>query len=178
MTGALANAAFFQVGWWIAVLGAGRGYLWLSPLLVACLVWVNIRLSADPASTIRIVLAVGLFGSLLDSVLAAAGVLQFVYSPFGSPWCPPWLIAIWCLFATTLNGSLRWLAERHKTSALIGGICGPFSYFAGHQFGALRLGENERLSLLVLSLLWAILMPLLLRWAANGSASVPIRGSS
>ena len=58
------------------MLGAGRGYLWLSPLLVACLVCVNIRLSADPSSTIRIVLTVGVFGSLLDSALGAVGLLH------------------------------------------------------------------------------------------------------
>lgn len=178
MSGALANAAFFQVGWWIAVLGAGRGYVWISPLLVVCLVCVNVWLSTDPSSTIRIVLTVGLFGSLLDSALAAVGVLQFVHSPFDSPWCPPWLIALWCLFATTLTGSLQWLTGRQRTAALLGGICGPLSYVAGHQFGALRIGGHERLSLLLLSFLWAILLPLLLRWAASGRVSSPIRPSS
>ncbi len=178
MSGVIANAVVFQIGWWIAVLGAGRGHYWLSPILVACLVCVNIRLSADPSSTIRIVLTVGLFGSLLDSALAAVGLLQFVHSPFDPPWCPPWLIALWCLFATTLTGSLRWLAGRNMTAALIGGICGPLSYYAGHQMGALRIGGHERLSLLLLSFLWAILLPLLLRWAASGRASSPIRPSS
>jgi hypothetical protein len=31
MSGAIANAVVFQVGWWIAVLGAGWAYHWMGP---------------------------------------------------------------------------------------------------------------------------------------------------
>jgi len=165
----IANAVVFQVGWWVAVLGVARGDQWLSPILVGCLVCLNIGFLADPLPAIRVVLTVGLFGSALDSVLSSAGLLQFVSSPFGSVWCPPWLMALWCLFATTLTGSLRWLAGRTWTSALVGAICGPLSYYAGHHLGALRLGPNQLLSLLVLSLLWAILLPGLLHWTIGSS---------
>ncbi|HQV46535.1 MAG TPA: DUF2878 domain-containing protein, partial [Nitrospira sp.] len=108
MSGAIANAVVFQLGWWIAVLGTGWAYHWMGPLLVACLVCVNVCSSADRRATARIVIVVGLFGTLLDSALSFAGLLLFVENPF-APWlCPPWLIALWCLLATTLNGSLRW----------------------------------------------------------------------
>ena len=167
MSNAIANAVVFQLGWWIAVLGAGWAYQWIGPLLVACLVCVNVWSSADPRVTTRIVIVVGLFGTLLDSALSFAGFLLFVENPF-APWlCPPWLIALWCLLATTLNGSLRWLAGRNWSAALVGGIFGPLSYYAGQQLGALRLGRNETLSLLLLSILWAVVLPLLLRWASG-----------
>lgn len=167
MSGAIANAVVFQVGWWIAVLGTGWAYHWMGPLLVACLVGVNVCSSADRRATARIVIVVGLFGTLLDSALSFAGLLLFVENPF-APWlCPPWLIALWCLLATTLNGSLRWLAGHNRPAALVGGIFGPLSYYAGQQLGALRLGRNETLSLLLLSILWAVVLPLLLRWASG-----------
>ena len=167
MSGAIANAVVFQVGWWIAVLGAGWAHHWIGPLLVACLVCMNVWSSADRRATARIVIVVGLFGSLLDSALSFAGILLFVENPF-APWlCPPWLIALWCLLATTLNGSLHWLAGRDRPAALVGGIFGPLSYCAGQQLGALQLGRNETISLLLLSILWAVLLPLLLRWAAG-----------
>ncbi|MCS6289884.1 MAG: DUF2878 domain-containing protein [Nitrospira sp.] len=167
MSGVIANAVVFQVGWWIAVLGAGWAYHWIGPLLVACLVCVNVCSSAHPHATARIVIVVGLSGSLLDSVLSFAGLLLFIENPF-APWlCPPWLIALWCLFATTLNGSLRWLAGRDRPAALVGGICGPLSYYAGQQLGALRLGHHEIRSLMLLSILWAVLLPLLMHWVVG-----------
>ena len=177
MNGAIANAVVFQVGWWIAVLGTGWAYHWMGPILVACLVCVNVCSSADRRATARIVIVVGLFGTLLDSALSFAGLLLFVENPF-APWlCPPWLIALWCLLATTLNGSLRWLAGRNRSAALVGGIFGPLSYYAGQQLGALRLGPNEPLSLLLLSILWAVVLPLLLRWAL-GRRSTSLSGDA
>lgn len=177
MSGAIANAVVFQVGWWIAVLGTGWAYHWIGPLLVACLVCVNVSSSADRRATARIVIVVGLFGTLLDSALSFAGLLLFVENPF-APWlCPPWLIALWCLLATTLNGSLRWLAGRDRLAALVGGIFGPLSYYAAQQLGTLRLGPNEPLSLLLLSILWAVVLPLLLRWAL-GRRSTSLSGDA
>ena len=103
----LANVVVFQVGWWIAVLGAERGHSWVSSFAVSGLVALNIQLSANPPVTARISGIVALLGTLLDSILSAAGILLFVDNPF-APWlCPPWLIALWCLFATTLNNSLQ-----------------------------------------------------------------------
>lgn len=167
MNGAIANAVVFQLGWWIAVLGAGWAYHWMGPLLVACLVCVNVWSSADPRATARIVIVVGLFGTLLDSALSFAGLLLFVENPF-APWlCPPWLIALWCLFATTLNGSLRWLAGRSRSAALVGGIFGPLSYYAGQSLGAMTLGPNTTVAALVLAALWAGLLPLFVRLARH-----------
>ena len=167
MNGAIANAVVFQLGWWIAVLGAGWAYQWMGPLLVACLVCVNVCSSADPRATARIVIVVGLFGTLLDSVLSFAGLLLFVENPF-TPWlCPPWLIALWCLLATTLNGSLRWLAGRDRPAAFVGGIVGPLSYYAGQSSGVMTLGPSTAVTAMELAGLWAVMLPLFVRLAGH-----------
>lgn len=62
-----------------------------------------------------------------------------------------------------LNGSLRGLAERQVMAALVGRICGSLNFYAGQQLRPLRLGGHESLSLLLLSILWAMLLPVLLR---------------
>lgn len=48
-------------------------------------------------------------------------------------------------------------------AALVGRICGSLNFYAGQQLRPLRLGGHESLSLLLLSILWAMLLPVLLR---------------
>ncbi len=163
----LANVVVFQVGWWIAVLGAGRGHSWVSSFAVSGLVALNIQLSANPPATARISGIVALLGTLLDSILSAAGILLFVDNPF-APWlCPPWLIALWCLFATTLNNSLQWVAGRDGLAVLVGGLFGPLSYSAAQALGAMTLGPSPLGALIVLAGLWGVLLPLFMRIAAR-----------
>jgi len=77
---------------------------------------------------------------------------------------PPWILGLWALFATTLNVSLNWLKGRWLVAALLGGIAGPLSYWAGARLGAVVLVEPVP-ALVALSIGWAILMPLLMALA-------------
>lgn len=169
----LGNAVFFQLGWWIAILSAGRGQPWLAPPVLGGLLAVNIWNASQPRAMTLVVLVIGSAGLLLDSGLTALGLLRFGDHPF-APWlCPPWLCALWYLFATTLHHSLRWLEGRSWLAALLGGMAGPVSYGAGQAFGALTLGPTNALALLLLALLWAGLLPLFVQTAAriHGSAA-------
>lgn len=97
----LGNAVFFQLGWWIAILSAGRGQPWLAPPVLGGLLAVNIWNASQPRAMTLVVLVIGSAGLLLDSGLTALGLLRFGDHPF-APWlCPPWLCALWYLFATT-----------------------------------------------------------------------------
>ena len=165
MISRIANVVIFQAGWWMAILGGGSGYPWFGSVLVLGLVSVNISLSVNPRATVRTVVVVALFGTLLDSVLSAAGILRFADNPFAPWFCPPWLVAIWCLFATTLNSSLEWLVGRDCLTALVGGIFGPLSYAAGQAMGALSLGPSTLVAVTVLAALWSMLLPVLVRLA-------------
>jgi hypothetical protein len=74
-------------------------------------------------------------------------------------WPPLWLVSLWVLFATTLNHSLRWFQRHLWLAVLAGGIAGPLSYLAGDRLGALQVSIPL---LPVLSLTWALALPLML----------------
>ncbi len=51
---------------------------------------------------------------------------------------------------------------RPVLAAIFGAIGGPLSYMAGERLGAIALGDPRWRSLLVLSISWAVAMPLLM----------------
>jgi hypothetical protein len=106
--------------------------------------------------------AVGTFGFVVDTLQASAGLYTFSATS-DLPWlCPPWMVALWMLFAATLNGSMEWLAGRYRLAAVLGALCGPLSYLAGGRLGAIALSSDTTLSLGVIAVVWALVMPALL----------------
>lgn len=157
-----ANFLMFYVGWFVCVAGAGRGLLWVGPATVVGLLAAHLALAAHRAREARLILAVGMFGFALDTTQASAGLFAFAGTSV-LPWlCPPWMVALWMLFAATLNGSMRWLAGRYRLAAALGALCGPVSYLAGERFGAITLSSNALVSLGGIAIAWALAMPALL----------------
>jgi hypothetical protein len=171
------NIVFFQIGWFACVLGAAHGYPWVGPLMAVPIVGFYLWQEADRQKALRVVLFVGCLGTVLDSVLSYAGILLFRDSLTVAWVCPPWLAALWAMFATTLRSSLAWLAERMGLAALLGGIVGPVSYYAGSALGALDLGLDRVGALTVLCILWAGILPLSVRWVADEKAVTSARRS-
>ena len=50
---------------------------------------------------------------------------------------PYWIVALWMLFATTLNVTFRWLQPRPALAAALGAVFGPVSYIAGAAVGVI-----------------------------------------
>jgi len=138
----------------------------MGPLVVLVLLGLHLWRDPAPMSELHLVLSVGLFGGVIDSVLGFLGVLQFHDSVLATWLCPAWLVAIWMIFSSTLRNSLGWLAGRYWIAAVLGGIFGPVSYYAGQKFGSLGLGGNVQFAVATLSVLWAVLMPVLVWWAS------------
>lgn len=162
MTDKLLNAVGFQLVWMACVGGAGSGRWWLGPLaLLPFAVWHFVRSRHRVADAKVALLAVGL-GSVFDATLATSGVLT--YTSVG-PWnglAPAWILSLWIGFALTLNHSLSWLHGRPPLAALLGGIGGPLSYWiGGHAWGAVTFTASLPTTLLVLSVLWMTVVPVL-----------------
>lgn len=173
MLSLVGNLLAFQIGWFACVLGAAHDRPWLGPLVVLALVALHLCNAADRWATLRLVLLVGTVGTLIDSLLGHLGILQFRDNLFAGWLCPPWLIALWLIFSTTLQRSLSWLAGRPWTAALLGGVFGPVSYYAGQALGALNLMDNFPVAVTTLSVIWAALFPFLLWWAEQLAEKIP-----
>lgn len=166
------NFACFQLGWLGCVSGAARGWTWLGPALAMGLVLLHLALAADRAWELRLILLAGLFGFAVDTLLASAGFFAFTRTST-VPWLsPPWMVALWVLFATTLNGSMSWLAGRYGLAAVLGALFAPLSYAAGARFGAIELPERWILGLAGVGTAWAFAMPALLILRDRSSRSL------
>jgi len=85
----------------------------------------------------------------------------------GDRWVLPlWLAVLWLLFASTLRHSLRWTAKAWWLSSLLGAIGGPMSYLGGARLAGVGLPLGLLPSLILLSVIWAALLPLAQRLVA------------
>jgi hypothetical protein len=155
-----ANVVLFQLGWFACVLGAAHGYALEGALVALAIVAAHIALAAHPARELALVAAAAATGALADSLLAASGWLRYDAGVLVEGTAPYWIVAMWALFAITLNVSMRALRSRLWLGALLGLVGGPAAYYAGANLGALTLVQLLP-ALAALAAVWALAMPLL-----------------
>jgi hypothetical protein len=155
------NVAAFQVGWFACVWGAAHGLAWAGTATVIAVVLWHLLQAHRPGEEAALLLVVGLIGAVWDSASSSLGWTSFPSQTTAAGTAPYWMIALWPLFATTFNVSLRWLKPHLRLAALLGAVGGPISYYAGARLGALEFADLAR-GLLTEAVGWAVLMPLLL----------------
>ncbi len=167
----LLNIIAFQIGWFACVLGGAYGWPWLGVLATAVIVALHLGRAARPGVEAVLVLLSGVLGFVADSLLTGLGLLTFPSGQIHAHLAPYWIVAMWMLFATTLNVSLRWLKPRLGLASLLGAVAGPLAYYGGAKLGGVSFDEPLA-SLLAVAGVWTLAMPLLLvianRW--NGMA--------
>ncbi|HKI99491.1 MAG TPA: DUF2878 domain-containing protein [bacterium] len=175
------NVASYQAGWTACVLGVAYARPWLGVAVALPLLALHFaRFSGSrgqPPGALRrelaLVVTVTALGFALDTAQAALGVFRFAEAGAAAWVCPPWLVAIWALFGTTLNTSLHWLRRRYALAALLGALGGPLAYGAGWRLGAVNLGWPPAWALGELALVWAVVVPALVWLAARPLAAAP-----
>jgi hypothetical protein len=114
----------------------------------------------------------------VDGGLAALEVLRHAAGLAGWP-APPWILALWAVFAMTLHRSLDMLRGRRLIAAALGGIGGPAAYLAAARgWGAVELVPSLPVSLAWLGVAWAAALALLATLArrdGTGTAQVLVR---
>lgn len=177
------NFIAFQVGWFACVLGAANGLPWLGVLVGFVVVWIHLSKAARPGPELRLLTLAVLMGLVLDSVLVSSGWLRYPSGHWLPGLAPYWILAMWALFATTLNLSMAWIKANARLAALLGAVFGPLSYIAGQRLGGVEFVDFG-LGVTALAVAWAVAMPLLVV-AANRldgvkplPAALPLQGIS
>ena len=154
------NAVVFQVGWLSCVLAGANHLPWLGTMTALLIVTWHISHASRPHKELLLVMSAGIIGAVWDSSLVYAGWLQYPSGTLIENMAPHWIVAMWMLFATTLNVSLRWLKQRPAMAAALGAVAGPAAYFAGYRLGGVEIPDLLP-AMSALALGWAILMPVL-----------------
>jgi len=155
----LANAVLFQCGWFACVLGGDSGWL----LVVGAVLAIHLLWISSWSREGRVILAVTLLGTVVDTALRTFGVFHF---SFPGPLIPFWLVLLWALLATTLRHCLAWSAQPWWRASVLGAVGGPLSYYAGSQLAGVSFGYGTAPTLIGLALLWALVFPVL-HWIAR-----------
>lgn len=144
------NACLFQAGWWSCVLLASQWAL----LVVAVVLAVHLRFSYR--GEWQFIAQVTVIGWLFDSLLFRSGVLghEQLFPPI-------WLSCLWPIFAISICHSLAFTLRHMVLAALFAAIGGPASYYAGANLAGVPTITPVWQFLLILSVSWALLYPLL-----------------
>jgi hypothetical protein len=156
----VANFAAFQIGWFACVLGAAHDLPWAGTIVAAVIIVTHAFSAARPLEELKLVAFAFLIGLAWDSGLVTLGWLDFKSGYLIYHMAPHWILALWALFAITLNVSLAWLKERLLTAAVLGAIAGPLAYWGGVRLGAVTFAEPMPAAI-ALAAGWALFTPVL-----------------
>lgn len=174
MNAVLLNISLFKAGWLAAVFSAAASVPFLGTLAIAVAVFTHLARSESRSGEIRLLALAAAIGFGWESLLVATGLVQYGAASIIPGTAPYWIVAMWLLFATTLNVGMRWLRKSLVVAAIFGAIGGPLSFLAGAKAGAVSF-PDPTVSLAVIGLGWAVFLPLLVRYASSvdEQAAVP-----
>jgi hypothetical protein len=160
------NIVLFQAAWFTCVLGAAHHRAWLGLVAVALAATWHLVRARLPLRELALLAMAGVIGMIFETLLVQSNLTRFSTGAVTPPLAPWWMVAMWVLFATTLNVALRVLRTRTLLAMALGALGGPLAYYGGEQLGALQFGPREQ-ALLAIGVGWALLTPLLLRAATR-----------
>jgi hypothetical protein len=162
----LVNFVAFQLGWFACVLGGANDLALAGTLAVAVVVGMHLAMAQRPGPEALLIAVAAAVGLAWDSTLVALGLMSYPSGNFAAGLAPHWIIAMWALFATSLNLSMGWLKGRPGLAALFGAVGGPLAYLAGERLGGLQMPDPV-MALGAQAIGWAVILPLLTRLAAR-----------
>lgn len=172
---ALFNFLAFEAAWFCAVTGGATGRGLLLSLPVLAVVAIHLFLNRERLrAEMGLILAVTLFGVLLEAGFMGAGLIRYAWTLEGQALPPIWIAALWFGFGTLPNASLAWLKGRWFLQAVLGAVAGPLTYWTGVKLGAATL-PGDGGGLFAIGLAWALALPAIFLLAEAFSARSPVR---
>ncbi|OOG43552.1 DUF2878 domain-containing protein [Rhodanobacter sp. C05] len=174
----------YQLVWFAAVIGAGRGLAW--PGIAGMLVYAACQLGAARhyKTDLSLMATAIVLGLLVDGGLIRTGLASYA-----TPWpsaalAPVWILALWATFAMTFTQSLSWLETRLWLAALLGAIGGPLAYLsASRGWHVVSFADPAWCGLLWLGIGWALATPALAwlarRWSIDATpTAISLQGDA
>ena len=158
------NLAVFKVAWTAVVVSAAAGAPVIGVIAVAAAVGIHLWYSDNPDTEIRLLMAAAALGFGWESVLVIANLVEYPSGTWLPGLAPFWIVAMWVLFATTLNVGMRWLRRNTAVAAIAGAAGGPLAFFAGASIGAVEFA-SPAIALAFIGIGWAVMLPLLVKLA-------------
>jgi hypothetical protein len=156
------NMAFYQATWLAAVAGAGAGLWWPGVAVFAVFAAWQFAFSDWRRADACLIVGVGALGFAIDSVFAQLELIRFATA---LPWPtlgPVWMVVLWTSFALALNHSLAFLHRHVLLGAALGASGAPLAYWAAARgWHALSFGANPLLTMSLIAVTWAALVPAL-----------------
>lgn len=179
MSAALLNLAAFKIGWIAVVFAAASGKPWAGIAVVAVVVIVHLLRTPRASAELVVLVAASVIGFAWESILVALDLVDYGSGIAHPAMAPFWIVAMWVLFATTLNVGMRWMRRSTFIAALAGGVGGPLAFAAGERAGAVEFGD-PMVSLAAVAVGWTLLLPLLVVVAErfDGYAAHPVPSSA
>lgn len=153
------NLILFKIGWLACVFGAASGQSWLGLVAVIAIVLEHLRTTPEPQKELWLLSLAAFLGLGWESMMVSLNLLSYSDGVVIAGFAPYWIVAMWVLFATTVNVGMRWLKRHWLIAAVAGGVGGPLSFYAGANLGAVQFTND--LALLTIGIGWATLLPLL-----------------
>lgn len=154
------NFVLFQAGWFACVLSAAAYQPWLGVCVALLIVSYHIRRADKSLAEILLIVVSMVIGVIFDSMLLWLNWLDYTSGVIVANTAPVWIVALWALFATTLNVSLRWLRGKWLLAMVFGFVGGPLAYLGGAKLGAVSLLQQPQ-ALIALAIGWAAVTPFL-----------------
>lgn len=156
----LINFILFQLGWFSVVLSAANGNPIFGVAIIALIIAQHIYASDNKSHELVLISLALIIGLIWDSAMSMSGLFVYTSGVFVTHLAPYWILAMWALFAITLNLSMRWIKGRIVLAAISGAVFGPLAYYAGYRLGAVEI-PNMLQAMLFQALGWAIILPTL-----------------
>ncbi|MEJ2402272.1 MAG: DUF2878 domain-containing protein [Xanthomonadales bacterium] len=160
MAGNIRNLVLFKLGWVACVLFAAAGEPLLATAAVALVVAAHLASVPVIVKEAVLLVAAAVIGMAWESLLVYAGLVRYPGEAGGAALAPYWIVAMWVLFATTINHGLRWIKRNWMVAAGAGLIGGPLAFVGGAGMGAVEF-SNTPLALAAIGAGWALLLPML-----------------